>query len=224
MLGEIFYKRRNRDGKYRDAEDVTAHANHLGTLLDIPALSNEFVTVVAGPLFEYTPEFHLRATKNFITPVPEEVTVHAEFTRYWRKTAPFHGVPFKAGITADQINMVLDTFGAERRIAVTVVKVKPSVTKEGVKHPGVMLIGADPVVIASSINSAVAAPRKKKGKSSGQSRRVEPNYAKLGYKFARGEVDVLCSSYHIGVADLLQKDSDIAKLLEVRIIVCEGGT
>ena len=80
------------------------------------------------------------------------------------------------------------------------------------------MIGADPVVIASSINSAVAAPRKKKGKT----RRVEPNYAKLGYEFARDEVDVMCSMYHIGVADLLKKDSDIAKLLEVRLIICEG--
>lgn len=167
-------------------------------------VSNAFVGVVAGSLFQTDPEFHLQASVSFRMPEIADATAYSEASAYWAMTAPFFGLPFKRGITDKQIFTIFSVLCGHQWIPLITVPI-PSATG----RPGIVLVGCDPVTIASAINTCVDDTHSKEG---------EGRYAKFGYAYAAtGHLDYYpASKVHAHVSKLLRGNETVRKMLEVR--------
>jgi hypothetical protein len=147
-------------------------------------------------------------------PTRYEVGAFKAATTYWKATAPFYGIPFRADLTPGEIQSVLTAFAERTRIAVTVI----DIPKVGAM-PAVTLIGADPVSVATAINTAVVVPATWKPENKRQPARPKPNHGKFGYNFAWHEKKTAMSVnvIHPGLQDLLQEDSELHSFLEVSL-------
>ena len=145
-----------------------------------------------------------------IVPTRMEVAAFEEATTYWKATAPFYGIPFRANLTPEEIQLVLAAFAERTRVAVTVIEI-PKVGK----MPAVMLIGADPASVATAINTAAEVPENWTPENKRQPARPKPTHGKFGYNFTWHEkaTDMSVSVLHPGLQDLLQEDSDLFSLL-----------
>ena len=233
LPGNIFYERATIDdaGKrvYPDASECAKHAGILASGMDegtirptaCPGLANDIVSVVTGLLYDERDHFHLQVQASCIVPTRDEVPAFAEATTYWKATAPFYGIPFRANLTPKEIQLVLAAFAERTRIAVTVIEIP----KMG-KMPAVMLIGADPVSVATAINTAAEVPENWAPENKRQPARPKPTHGKFGYNFAWHDkkTDMSVSVLHPGLQDLLQEDSDLHSLLEVRPHLASHGT
>ena len=233
LSGYIFYERATVDdtGKrvYPDASECSKHAGIIasrmeeGTILPTacPGLANDIVSVVTGLLFDERDHFHLQVQASCIVPTRMEVAAFEEATTYWKATAPFYGIPFRANLTPEEIQLVLAAFAERTRVAVTVIEI-PKVGK----MPAVMLIGADPVSVATAINTAAEVPENWTPENKRQPARPKPTYGKFGYNFTWHEkaTDMSVSVLHPGLQDLLQEDSDLFSLLEARHHLPSRGT
>ena len=233
LSGNIFYERATVDdtGKrvYPDASECSKHAGIIasrmeeGTILPTacPGLANDIVSVVTGLLFDERDHFHLQVQASCIVPTRMEVPAFEEATTYWKATAPFYGIPFRANLTPEEIQLVLAAFAERTRVAVTVIEI-PKVGK----MPAVMLIGADPVSVATAINTAAEVPENWTPENKRQPARPKPTHGKFGYNFTWHEkaTDMSVSVLHPGLQDLLQEDSDLSSLLEVRHHLASRGT
>ena len=233
VSGNIFYERVivDESGKrvYPDATDVKAHAGILASRMEsgtmqptaCPGLSNDIVSVVTGQLFDERDQFHLQVQASCIVPTRNEVAAFAEATAYWRATAPFYGIPFKADLTPEKIQIVLAAFAERLRIAVTVI----DIPKMGVM-PAVTLIGADPVSIATAINTAAEVEENWEPENKRLPARPKPTHGKFGYNFAwhNKQTEMSVSVIHPGLQDLLQEDSELHSFLEVRLVIAFPGS
>lgn len=200
--GEIFYERVTVDAnglrQLPDATDVAAHAKLIAASIGEtstpprcqPGLANEFVSVVTGPLFSSRSEFHLQSQMNWLMPRSDEEEAYAAAVTYWRNTAPFHGIPFRANLTNDEVQLVLQALGAKKRIAVTVLPI-PKTPRD----PAILLIGVDPVVLATAVNASYPVGDDWKPELPGTLGRAKPTYGKFGYVFKWSDDDKPSKKY-----------------------------
>ena len=231
--GNIFYERSKVDdnGKrvYPDASECAKHAGILASRMEegtirptaCPGLANDIVSVVTGLLYDERDHFHLQVQASCIVPTRNEVSAFAEATTCWKATAPFNGIPFRANLTPKEIQLVLAAFAERTRVAVTVIEIP----KMG-KMPAVMLIGADPVSVATAINTAAEVPENWEPENKRQPARPKPTHGKFGYNFSWHDTntDMSVSVLHPGLQDLLQQDSDLHSLLEACHHLASHGT
>ena len=85
---------------------------------------------------------------------------------------------------------------------------------------------ADPVSVATAINTAAEVPENWKPENKRQPARPKPTHGKFGYNFSWHDTntDMSVSVLHPGLQDLLQEDSDLFSLLEVRHHLPSRGT
>jgi hypothetical protein len=193
--GEIFYERVTVDAnglrKYPDAADVAAHAKLIAVSIGEtstpprcqPGLANEFVSVVTGPLFTSRSEFHLQSQMTWLMPRTSDAEACAAAVAHWRNTAPFHGIPFRANLTKDEIQLALQTLGATKRIAVTVLP-----TRKMDREPAILLIGVDPVVLATAVNCSSMVGDDWKPELPGALAGPKPTHGKFGYVFKWSDI------------------------------------
>ena len=183
----------NVDGlqEYPDASHVAAHAALLAASIgetstppvSQPGLANNFVSVVTGPLFTSRSEFHLQSQISWLMPRTTDTDAFAAAVTHWRNTAPFHGIPFRANLKWDEIQHVLKTLGATKRIAVTVLPICKTA-----RDPAILLIGVDPVVLATAVNCSSKVADDWEPELPGTLAGPKPTYGKFGYVFKWSDV------------------------------------
>ena len=177
--------------EYPDASHVSAHAALLAESIgetstppvSQPGLANEFVSVVTGPLFTPRSEFHLQSQISWLMPRTTDTDAFAAAVTYWRNTAPFHGIPFRANLQWDEIQHVLKTLGATKRIAVTVLPICKTA-----RDPAILLIGVDPVVLATAVNCSSKVADDWQPELPGTLAGPKPTYGKFGYVFKWSDI------------------------------------
>ena len=117
LPGNIFYERATVDdtGKrvYPDASECSKHAGIIASRMEegtirptaCPGLANDIVSVVTGLLCGERDHFHLQVQASCIVPTRMEAPAFEEATTHWKATAPFYGIPFRANLTPEEIQL-----------------------------------------------------------------------------------------------------------------------